>query len=1026
MPWLRPSAVITPACRTLPSVFALVFAVTDLLAAEPVQYGRDVLPLLSNACFKCHGPDPETREADLRLDTRIGATEDRGGYQAIAPGDVDESELVRRLTSEDPDERMPPIDAVVQLNPKDIETLKAWVEQGAEYEQHWAFINPERPAIPQVARHHGVRNPIDAFVLARLEQEQLAPSPPASRATLIRRLSLDLTGLPPSPADVNAFLADDQPQAYERLVDQLLQTPHYGERMAWNWLDAARYADSNGYQGDRERTMWPWRDWVVAAFNDNMPYDQFTIWQLAGDLLPQATEQQRLATGFCRNHPINGEGGRIAEENRVDYVMDMAETTGTIWMALTLNCCRCHDHKFDPLKQRDYYSFTAFFNQTPVNGGGGDPQTPPVLAVPGVNDQEQVAKIRKALDDFDSQLRRRQEELKAEQDSWEKTQLAEAGAPVWHTLIPTSISAEHQVLTTLKDHSILASGVNPANDTYTIAAPVEVEQLTAIRIEALQHESMTKNGLARSDSGNFVLTELEVRLTTESSAEEKIPFSSAVATFEQGSLKANTAYDGNRNTGWAVYEGRFVDREHQAIFYVKDPRPVPVGSSLRITLRHDSQHVHHNLGRFRLSVSAAPAPKLESAQEDVRATLRTAGAARSQQQIEAITKLHRDSDPQFQQLEKKRQQTQAKLDALRKGFPKVMVMQDMAKPRKTYLLDRGLYNKPGDEVPMAVPASLPALPAEATANRLAMAQWLVSTEHPLTARVTVNRFWQQIFGIGLVKTSEDFGVQGERPVHQDLLDWLAVEFRESGWDTKSLLRLIVTSDTYRQSSRVDPQLLERDPSNRLLARGPRFRLPAWMLRDQALAVSGLLERRLAGPPVQPYQPPGVWEEASFGNKKYNQDHGESLYRRGLYTFWRRIAAPTMFFDNATRQVCTVNVLRTNTPLHSLLTLNDITFVEASRALAQLALQQADATDQERIDSLYLRVLARPAAQAEQTVLLAGLGRSRLEYAAAPDAAKSLLAIGESARDDSLDAVEHAAWTSLALAVLNLDETLTKE
>jgi hypothetical protein len=733
--------MIRPTFLLLPLTFLSLESAT-IFAADPVDFGREILPILSDNCFQCHGPDAKARKGDLRLDTQDGAL--RKDDPVIVPGKSGESEVIRRLVSTESSKRMPPPKTGRTLSARQIATLRQWINEGAKWGKHWAFEKPRRPSLPAVNDTQWSRNALDQFILARLEQEGLKPSPEASRATLIRRLTLDLTGLPPTPQEVDAVLADRSPDWYEKLVDRLLASPHYGERMVWEWLDAARYADSNGYQGDGERTMWPWRDWAVDALNRNLPFDEFTIWQLAGDLLPNATAEQKLATAFCRNHMINGEGGRIPEENRVDYVMDMAETTGTVWLGLTFNCCRCHDHKFDALSQRDYYGLFAFFNQTPVNGGGGDPATKPVLEV-----------------------------------------------------VPK--------LLTLK----------------------------------------------------------------------------------------------------------------------------PV---------------------------------------------------------------------------------------------RVMVMEDMPKPRETFILSRGNYEKPGEKVTAAVPAALSVAKAN---NRLDLARWLVSADNPLTARVTVNRAWMEFFGNGLVKTPEDFGVQGEKPSHPELLDWLACEFR-SNWDMKALHRLIVTSATYRQSSKVTPALHEHDPQNRLLARGPRFRLPSWMIRDQALAASGLLAGRIGGPSVNPYQPAGVWEEATFGGKRYQQDHGDALHRRSVYTFWRRIIGPTPFFDTAPRQTCVVKPTRTNSPLHALTTLNDVTYVEAARTLAERVLTAIGPDAEPRLDLAFRLVLARPPSSEEKTVLLAALTRLRREFTADPSAAKKLLAVGESKQNEKLDVIEHAAWTALATALLNLDETLTRE
>ncbi len=819
------------------SALLAMFVFRSALLAEdiPIAFSRDIRPILAGHCFKCHGPDEASREAELRLDTEEGARkalETEGGV----------TKLLGRITSHDPDLVMPPPDAKKPLKPAQIQLLTRWVEAGAAWGSHWAFEPLVAAVVPESAPDQAalLRNPIDHFVQARLAARGVLPSPEASRETLIRRATLDLTGLPPTPEEVDAFVSDTSDDAWEKVVDRLLSSPAYGERMAWSWLDAARYADSNGYQGDNERTMWPWRDWVIDAFNRNLPYDDFTVWQLAGDLLPEATFEQKLATGFCRNHMINGEGGRIAEENRVDYVLDMSETTGTVWLGLTMNCCRCHDHKFDPLTQHDYYRLSAFFNQTPVDGGGGNAQTPPVLEAPSSEQRQRVAEIEAQLAEVSQRMRQREKEL---------------------------------------------------------------------------------------DSSNSLIP----------------------------------------------------------VAQIPDEKPTP-------------------------------------------------------EQREQVAAAHRATDPAYAALLAEQETLKKSAADLQGSIPKVMVMQDMPEPRKTWVLTRGIYSKHGDEVTANVPEKLPQLPAGETINRLALARWIVSDDNPLTARVTVNRFWQQFFGIGLVKTTEDFGVQGEIPIQQDLLDWLAADFRQHGWDVKRLIRQIVTSHTYRQTSRIATRhagtqnasgethglSYEDDPENRYLSRGPRFRLPSWVLRDQALAAGGLLVRDMGGPPVKGYQPAGVWEETTFGRKQYEQDHGDALFRRSLYTFWRRIIAPTMFFDNATRQTCTVKSFRTNTPLHALLTLNDVTFVESARALAEHVLMAEIADDTGRLDAIFRRLLARRATDSEKTILLAAVIRSRGEFQADPDAAMKLLAIGESKRNEQLDSIEHAVWTSLALAVMNLDEALTKE
>lgn len=1026
----------------------LAFCLPGVASAEEATlvFSRDIRPILAGHCFMCHGPDEATREGDLRLDTEEGARK-----SLAVDGGI--TQLLHRVTSENPDLMMPPPAAKKPLSPAQIALLTRWVESGAPWGSHWAFEPLVKPAVPELPSSTpsdpdvSSENPIDHFVQSRLAVRNVRPAPQASRETLIRRVTLDLTGLPPTPEEVDHFVQDQSADAWNKVVDRLLATPAYGERMAWNWLDAARYADSNGYQGDNERTMWPWRDWVVEAFNQNLPYDQFTVWQLAGDLLPDAGLEQKLATGFCRNHMINGEGGRIAEENRVDYVMDMTETTGTVWLGLTMNCCRCHDHKFDPLSQRDYYRLSAFFNQTPVDGSGGNPQTPPVLAVPSSEQRQKENDLDNQLAALRQTVQQREQELAASQPAWERATLAQAGEFAWQPLQPVRMSALQQTLTLQDDGSILASGENPPNDTYTLELKTGLENIAAIRLDALNHESHTQGGLARSDSGNFVLTEFEILVQNsgnESGA--KVSIASAEATREQGDLKVQRAFDGNSKTGWAVYSGKPIDRSHSAVFRFAEPLAIGGDTRLFIVLRHDSTHVSHNIGRFRLSASSSPEANLNDSNATLLANLRIPVNQRTQEQRDQIVAAQRAGDAVYAALMKEQDPLQKSLSDLRNGFPKVMVMQDMAQQRKTWVLTRGLYSKPGDEVTAGVPEKFPQLPASESINRLALARWLVSNDNPLTARVTVNRFWQQFFGIGLVRTTEDFGVQGEVPIQQDLLDWLAADFREHGWDVKRLIRQITLSHTYRQSSRMATRSVlqdsssgmmsgmsyEEDPENRYLSRGARFRLPSWMVRDQALAASGLMVRAVGGPPVRGYQPAGVWEETTFGRKQYIQDHGEALYRRSLYTFWRRIIAPTMFFDNATRQTCTVKTFRTNTPLHALLTLNDVTFVEAARAMAErvLALEAtgtADSrSDETRIDVIFRRILARRAAGDEKAILLVAINRSRDEFRADPEAARRLLAIGESKREEQLDPIEHAAWTSLTLAVMNLDETLTRE
>ena len=804
-----------------------------------IRFSREILPLLSDSCFACHGPDEKARKGGLRLDTLTGARgSGKSGKIAVNAGSPDQSEILRRILSSDPDEVMPPPESGKSLKPEQIALVRRWIEQGAPWGRHWAFEAPQRPTIPVVP---GVSNPIDALVRSTLASDGLQPAPEAARSTLIRRWSLDLTGLPPTPAEVDAFEADPSPQANERQVDRLLASPRFGERMAWEWMEAARYADSNGYQGDGERTMWPWRDWVTDAFNRNLPYDQFTLWQIAGDRLPGATEEQRLATGFLRNHAINGEGGRIAEENRIDYLFDQTETVATVWLGATFNCTRCHDHKFDPYTQKDYFGLLSFFNQTSVDGSGGNPRTPPLLPV------------------LNRELR---------------TRVDDAQRGLSHFIRDT-------------------------------------EALEQKRFHPEVGQSLDQTPLAQD-------------------------FSAA-------------------------------HREH----------------------------------------------------------LKVAAANRDAGRLQKMTGLWRDFDPEYVAVLERQRASRIHWDNVQSQIPQVMVMNDLPKVRPTHQLVRGSYENLGPEVLASLPGHLTPGHRVARPDRLELAQWLVSPTNPLPARVTVNRLWQQFFGVGLVKTTEDFGLQGERPSHPELLDWLAIEFVESGWDVKALVRSIVMSGTYRQSSQSSPENRERDPENRRLSRGPRFRMSSPMIRDMALASAGLLTERLGGTAVNPYQPPGVWEETTFGNKRYTQDHGEALYRRSLYVFWRRIIGPTLFFDVANRQTCTVKTPRTNVPLHALLTLNDTGYVEAARVLAQQVLA-SESRDSERLVQIFQKILGRRPRPAESQILLEGLQRHRATYAHQPELATQWIRTGEHPTPSSLNPVELAAWTVTASTVLNLDEALTKE
>ena len=969
----------------------LLVAATSLLGDEGVRWNRDVRPILSDKCFKCHGPDSAKRVSKFRLDDRASATSDLGGRRAIAPGDPGASELVRRITESDPDERMPPRDSGLELTKSQVETLRRWIAEGATYEKHWSLIPPRRPEPPAVRDAAWPLNPIDRFVLARLESENLRPSPEAAKETLIRRLSLDLTGLPPALDEVDAFLADDAPGAYERLVDRLLASPRYGERMAVDWLDLARYADTNGYQGDLTRTMWHWRDWLVRALNANLPLDRFTIDCIAGDLLPDATQDERIATGFHRNHMLNGEGGRIPEESRVEYVMDRVETTATVWLGLTLQCSRCHDHKYDPFLQRDYYGLFAVFNNVPESGSvdaGGNAS--PVIRLATPEDSARLSELDRSIEEAESRLQNPDPEVDAAQSEWEKQQ-----APIDVTLSP-----------------------------WNAAGPFQAQNFDEAFETAFGPEPSDSSGAAKAGGAGNAAIEWTEHAEWEDGKPHDLPGASC-ATYLRRVVTPSRATPATLSLGsddaikvWV----NGVEAHSKKLVRGVAPDQDRVTASLHAGDNEVLLKIVNGSGGygFYFKLLAAGAPK------DVVAIAVKLPAERDEKESRRIRDYYRRSvSPVLKPFAERVESARSARKEAEGRIPVTMVMEEMAKPRDAFILARGQYDRPGAKVEPGVPAALPPLAAGEPKNRLGLARWLVSPENPLTARVAVNRAWQSFFGTGLVKTAEDFGSQGEPPSHPELLDWLATELAHS-WDVKALHRSIVTSSTYRQSSRVPPELLERDPDNRLLARGPRYRLSSHGLRDQALFVSGLLVEKLGGPPVKPYQPPGVWEELTFGQITYSQDRGEALHRRSLYTFWRRSVGPTFLFDASARQVCTVRQARTNTPLHSLVLLNDVTYVEAARAFAERALARRHASDRDRLAWAFRTATARHATDSELDVLERSLQRRRAEVAADLQSADRLNTVGEAPRREGIDAVELAAFSGVTAVILNLDETLTRE
>ncbi len=1012
------------------------------LAAEPapnaaVEYDRAVRPILSNNCYKCHGPDGEERKAELRLDVRDSATAAaESGKIAIVPGKPDQSELVRRIFSADPDEHMPPPDSGKKLTDAEKETLRSWIAAGADYTQHWSFVAPKQPAVPEAAGAWA-QSPIDRFILAKLTEKGLKPSPEADKTTLIRRVTLDLTGLPPTIAEVDAFRADNSPQAYEKLVDRLLASPHYGERMALEWLDAARFADSHGYHIDSGRDMSRWREWVIDAFNGNMPFNQFTVEQLAGDLLPAASLEQQIASGFNRNHMINFEGGAVPEEYHTAYIVDRVNTTATVWMGLTIACTQCHDHKYDPFTQKEFYRLFAFFHNVPENGlDGSKGNAAPLVKSPTGQQRRVIDETNAAIKQIEQQLAGPLAEIDSAQAAWESTANQEKRIE-WTALEPGQIvSKGGATLTRLDDRSILASGANPPVETYTIVAPSNLATITAIRLEAFADDSLPLRGPGRSPNGNAVMTEfgLSIAPQLDPGAAKPVKLKAASADFSQATFPVAAAIDGKPNTGWAIHPE--VGKPHAAVFEFDQPLAAGDGVLLTAVIDFQSQFAQHQFGKIRLSVTGSNDPHgAQQPPAKIVEILAVAAAQRSDAQAAELRKFYRETvSPAGRQITAQLEKLRQTLKDVDSRLTSTMVMQEMAAPRDTFVLIRGQYDKHGDKVTPGVPASLPPLASGAPSNRLGLAQWLVDPNHPLTSRVIVNRYWQMYFGTGIVKTSEDFGSQGEYPTHPELLDWLATEFVASGWDVKALQRLIVTSAAYRQTSRATPELLAQDPENRLLARGARMRLPAEFIRDQALAVSGLLNPAIGGASVSPYQPPGLWEElmsradgANWTAQTYVQSHGPDLYRRTMYTFWKRTSPPPTLstFDAPDRETCTVRRARTNTPLQALVLLNDPTYVEASRKLAERMLTEAGPAPADRITLAFRLAMAREPSARELAVLGKLFGEQLAAYRQDAAAVKKLLAVGESPVDGKLDPAELAAWAMVASVILNLDETVNK-
>lgn len=1011
-----------------------------------IQFNRDIRPILSDTCLHCHGFDANKRKGDLRLDVFEGAVAtNKHGRVAIKPGDLKSSEFWRRVTTTKAEDLMPPAESGKKLTASQIELLRKWIEQGASYQKHWAFEPPRRPEVPVVRLAEWPRNEVDRFILARLEADQLSPTGPAAKEALIRRVTLDLTGLSPTPEEVDAFKADSKPDAYERLVDRLLASARYGEHMARYWLDVARYGDTHGLHLDNARSIWAYRDWVVSAFNRNLPFDQFTIEQLAGDLLANPTREQLVATGFNRCNVTTSEGGAIAEEFQVRYAVDRVETVSTAWLGLTMGCAVCHEHKLDPISQKEFYQVFSIFNNIAEKAMDGNaPLPPPSIPLPTPEQEKQIAELKQSETTLDQKLREAVAKLSyvdpasltnapkpaptelvwIEDDFPPKAapQVNESNAPnKWVT------AAEGPVFSGKRAIQRVGKGIHqvyfPASsEPMVVGAAAKLFAHVYLDATNLPKAVMVQYHVGgkwsrRANWGDADAIDYGKKGTHERVQAGKLPAAGKWVRLEieaaQLGLKAGDKIEG---MAFTQFDGNaYWDKA--GLISVNDPAQDPK-RSLVAWLKSEAK-----LGKE----SKAP--------DDIKALLKKEAAKRDAKENEKLRShflsyVYLDEKGQLRPLREEAKSVRDQRAAVEKEVPATMISKELDKPRPAWLLIRGQYDKHGEPVGPGVPAVLPPLPQSDVTNRLTFARWLVATNHPLTARVTVNRLWQQFFGIGLVKTSEDFGSKGDWPSHPELLDWLATDFMNTGWDVKRFVRTIVTSATYRQDSRVTPELVARDPENRLLARGPRHRLDGEVLRDNALHLSGLLNPKMGGRGVRPYQPPGIWEAVGYTTSdtaKYTQDKGDALYRRSLYTFWKRTAPPPSMttFDAPSREQCVARRERTNTPLQALLLMNDPQYFEAARNLGFRMIRHGGKSDAERLRYGFRLVTARPPADGEYDVLAANLDAQRSRFAADAEAAKKAIAVGESPVPSDVSPTELAAYTMVANLLLNLDEAVTK-
>jgi hypothetical protein len=1010
-------------------IIFLSFAVS-FFAEDRLAFNRDIRPILSDNCFSCHGPDSHGRKADLRLDTREGATTVNDGVRAIVPGDPEASEALARLLTDDPDDKMPPPEHEKHLDAAEIATIRRWIKEGAEYESHWAFIAPTRPEPPKVADKTWHTNPVDRFVYSAVAGKGLKPAASADPVTLVRRLHFDLTGLPPEPEVVDAFVADPSQGAYAKLVDKLLGSPHYGERMTSYWLDLVRFADTQGFHSDDQQNIFPYRDYVIKAFNSNMTFDRFTTEQLAGDMLENATIMQKVASGYNRLNQVTGEGGAQAGEYLVKYQSDRVRTTSEVWLGSTLGCAECHDHKFDPFTTEDFYRFSAIFadlDQVGVYSGNARStgNYPPMIDVPQTDETEKLAELDQKL-----------AALNAERDKILDTLTAKIKVPKateWQLLMPkTAKSSGQSTLKILPDGSVLSTGKKTKNQNYTVTVTVEHDKLGALRLEILPHDSFP--GFSRGN-GNAVITGFEV-YAVKGGKDRRLKLASAEASETRGKhWPAGDVIDNNSKSGWAAYKDDGKQKSSRLLVFRLAAAETLTGvDTLKVVLRHEAARDFHNTGRFKLTLADHPGAvmKGEAGDAALAKAITTPAAKRTADQKRRVRAHIAAGNPkEISDVNKHIKAAEDSKAKLQKTSANTMVSRSV-KPRMIRILPRGDWlDNSGKEVQPGVPAFLPQPEGvgDRRFTRKDLADWILDDANPLTARVFVNRLWYLFFGNGISNVLNDLGSQGEWPQHPELLDWLAVEFRESGWDIQHVIRLLVTSRAYQTSSKPTTAQLAADPLNRLHARQARHRLQAEFVRDNALAISGLLVRDIGGRSVKPYQPAGYWSDSykSVGRPhKYVQDHGDQLYRRGIYTFWKRtfLHPSLMAFDAPNREECQARRPISNTPLQALVLLNDPTYVEAARAFAVNAMKEPG-SDSARIKWIVRRAVGRAPTSAESAVLTGLLKEKRARYKDGDDAA-ALGGVGEYAAPDGVDVAELAAWTSVTRTVLNLHETVTRE